>query len=265
MQAEIFNIADHNRDKEAREIGMLYQKGRKSRIESVNYFIQCGQRLRVKKKELQEQSPQWISWLEDNSDVLGFHKRTAQKLMALAKKAPPAALFSEAEALALSRSLWDFDTSTKAKSAEKPVPIQNPKIAEALEAGRTQLLKELNVDPETLSMSAQSKLEVAKRAIERQVNTEHASRMRNLDEEVRQRVLSETKDYLAMLKGREEEATKTIETYREFTNNHQVLFTLDQFKTILMCLHPDGQRTPEKLAEAFRLFNAKKFQLTGER
>ncbi|MGY8679771.1 helix-turn-helix domain-containing protein [Bradyrhizobium sp. UFLA05-153] len=89
--------------------------------------------------------------------------------------------------------------------------------------------------------------------------------LRNLDEEVRQRVLAETKDYLAMLKAREEEADKTIATYKEFTNNHKPLFAVDQFKIILMCLHPDGQRSADKLAEAFRLFNGKKFQLTGVR
>jgi hypothetical protein len=260
---ETLDMAGHNADGEAREIGALYQKGHKSKVDHMLYYAECGQRLSAKKKELGKRG-QWISWLKDNACVLGFGIRTAQALMCIAAKTQSTAFISETDALAVSRSAWG---NTKPKSTEnKDVkPTQNTKTAEAFEAGRAGLLKELNIDPETLSMSAQAKLEVAKRAIERQVNTEHASRIRDLDEEVRQRVLSETKDYLAMLKGREEEATKTIETYREFTNNHQVLFTLDQFKTILMCLHPDGQRTPEKLAEAFRLFNAKKFQLTGER
>jgi hypothetical protein len=42
------------------------------------------------------------------------------------------------------------------------------------------------------------------------------------------------------------------------------VFTVDQFKLILMCLHPDGDRSPEKRAEGFRLLNAKRFALTGE-
>jgi hypothetical protein len=48
-------------------------------------------------------------------------------------------------------------------------------------------------------------------------------------------------------------------------NDHKPVFTKDQFKIILMCLHPDGERTAIKLAEAFRLFNNKKTQLTGEK
>jgi hypothetical protein len=39
---------------------------------------------------------------------------------------------------------------------------------------------------------------------------------------------------------------------------------IDQFKLILVCLHPDGDRSPEKRADAFQLFNAKRFALTGE-
>jgi hypothetical protein len=68
-----------------------------------------------------------------------------------------------------------------------------------------------------------------------------------------------------MLKEREEKADKTIALYQELINNRKPLFTTEQFRTVLMCLHPDGQRTAAKLAEAFRLFNARKLQLTGER
>jgi DNA-binding CsgD family transcriptional regulator len=140
--------------------------------------------------------------------------------------------------------------------------VEHVRIAREAEAN---IVDRLSIDPTTLAPSAKAKLEIAKRMMERELNTQHVARMRELDEEVRQRVLNETKEYLAMLKAREEEADKTIATYREFTNNHEAVFTSDEFRTVLMCLHPDGQRTSEKLSNAFRLFNNKKFQLTGQK
>jgi hypothetical protein len=89
--------------------------------------------------------------------------------------------------------------------------------------------------------------------------------MRNLDEEVRQRVLKESAEYLAMLNEERAKAHESEKWYRELIDNHKPQFTIDEFKAVLMCLHPDGERTPEKLNEAFRLFNSRKFQLTGER
>jgi hypothetical protein len=90
-----------------------------------------------------------------------------------------------------------------------------------------------------------------------------ATRIHDTDEHVRLRVVAEGKEYLAMVKEREVKVQKDEKWWEELTNNHKPLFTADQFKAILMCLHPDGQRTTDKLAEAFRLFNSKRLQLTG--
>jgi hypothetical protein len=137
--------------------------------------------------------------------------------------------------------------------------------AVAVERGRLELLQELDVDPATLSMTARARLEVATRLMERRLQAEHAARMRAVDEEVRRRVVEEGREYLAMMQAREAEAQQQIDLSREYMNNRRPLFTNDEYRTILMCLHPDGQRTADKLAEAFRLFNAKKLQLTGAR
>lgn len=89
--------------------------------------------------------------------------------------------------------------------------------------------------------------------------------MRAIDEQVRVRVIEENKEYLAMLDKLEDKASRAEKHWRTVIDNHRPVFTVDQFKLILMCLHPDGQRTPEKLSEAFRSFNDRKTQLTNKR
>ena len=121
----------------------------------------------------------------------------------------------------------------------------------------------IEIDPATLPMSAQKKLEAALRQRQRKLDAEHATRMRGVDEEVRLRVVAENKEYVVMIGEMEAKVRSDEKLWREIINNHKPLFTVDQFKTILMCLHPDGHRTADKLAEAFRLFNGKKVQLTG--
>jgi hypothetical protein len=145
--------------------------------------------------------------------------------------------------------------------------VQPVKMAEAYEQGRVELLEELGVDPETLSLTAQAKLRVAKERLERQLRAEHAARLRGVDEEVRLRVVAEGKDYLARIKEREAEANKTKKLYREWFNQGKKVLTIDEFNLVRSCLHPDTRKslTPEKLESAFVVFNAKKFLLTGER
>jgi hypothetical protein len=61
-------------DKDATEIGQLYRKAHGSLIDSVNYAMQCGQRLAAKKKEVGHGN--WLSWLAANADALGFHSQS---------------------------------------------------------------------------------------------------------------------------------------------------------------------------------------------
>lgn len=130
---------------------------------------------------------------------------------------------------------------------------------------RFEVLDELGVDPNTLVPSAQAKLEIAKRMLERKLNAEYTTRMRGLDEEVRQRVLKEGVEYVERMKALEAEAWNNEKHWRDMVQNHKPPFTLDQFKAILMCLHPDGERTEDRLSNAFQLFNDKKLQLTGKK
>lgn len=127
-----------------------------------------------------------------------------------------------------------------------------------------ELLRQTGIDPETLAASAKAKLEAAKRMLEKEMRAELARRQCGMEEEVRRRVVEANKKYLAMLKEREDELEADKRYYRQMINNHKPPLTADQFRTILMCLHPDGERTTEKLTEAFRLFNDRKIVLTGK-
>ena len=116
-----------------------------------------------------------------------------------------------------------------------------------------------------LPKTAQDKLDAAMRQYQRKLDAEHAERMRGVDEEVRKRVVAEGKEYVASMKELEAKAWDDQKHWREMVNNHKPPLTADEFKLILMCLHPDGERTAEKLSSAFRLFNSKKKQLSGEK
>ena len=116
-----------------------------------------------------------------------------------------------------------------------------------------------------LPKSAQEKLDAAMRQYQRKLDAEHAERMRGADEEVRKRVIAEGKTYVASMKELEAKAWADQKHWREMTELLKHPLTIEEFKLILMCLHPDGERTEEKLASAFRLFNSKRKVLLGER
>ena len=79
----------HPVDHDAAEIGDLYRKSR-SRVKSVRFAIECGERLKAKKDSLRY--GEWLSWLSANAAVLGFESRfTAAKLLGLARDVPSTA------------------------------------------------------------------------------------------------------------------------------------------------------------------------------
>src|SRR4029077_18924369 len=87
---------------DAIEIGALYHKARESIVDSVKYLIECGKRLRDKRKSLQH--GEWLPWLAANAEVLGMNvTSTPQRLMKLATKFGVDAEFDETEAIEWSR------------------------------------------------------------------------------------------------------------------------------------------------------------------
>ncbi len=281
-------------DRDAVAIGKLCAKAKGSMVDSVKYLIEAGRKLKEKKDSLAH--GEWLPWLKENEDALEFKgERMAQRLMAVANKYDAGVVFEEAKALQISKSVWGHVPKAATKpgnSKERKPPKRHdrtdevialtdaggsrPEVAETtglsertvrriVEAETLRREAETEVDPATLSMSAQKKLEVALRQHRQKLEAEYAARQRDLNEEVRLRVIAENKDYLAMVQEKEAKARADETLWREMMNKHKPLFTADEFRTILMCLHPDGQRTADKLAEAFRLFNAKKVPLTGAR
>lgn len=151
------------------------------------------------------------------------------------------------------------------EALDSGVSSSTVRIARERELGRKEILDELRIDPGDLSPTAQQKLEIAKRQAEQEVKITLANRMREIDEEVRQRVLKEGKEYLDRLNAWEAKAYQTEKLYRELTNNNHAIFSSEEFKIILMALHPDNSASSETRAHAFRLVNAKKLQLTKAR
>jgi hypothetical protein len=93
-------------DTDAREIGDLYRRAKRSVVDSVRYSLQAGDRLNKKKEKLGH--GKWLPWLEANADALGFaNPGTAQRLMQVASKYRVDAVFEdEAEAAAICREMW---------------------------------------------------------------------------------------------------------------------------------------------------------------
>jgi hypothetical protein len=181
-----------------------------------------------------------------------------------ARRLPPAD--QETKAREFVRPLVRADLPVDYNKVGKQLGLSHVTVEKATRIERVLLHEpQVTVDIDTMSPSAKQKLDAAVRQEKRKLDAEHATRMHGVNEEVRLRVLAEGKEYLAMVKEREAKVQQNEQWWQEVTNSHKPLFTADQFKTILMCLHPDGHRTADKLAEAFRLFNGKKVQLTGAR
>lgn len=136
----------------------------------------------------------------------------------------------------------------------------------AAEAARLAALEEAKlapVDPATLPRTAKAKVEAAIRQIRKQMAAEVAQRLHAIDETVRQRVLKENAEYLAMLNEKQEALRKDEEWLRFVVNNHKPALTTDEFMLLHLCVR--GDASPEKRHLAGVLLNAKRAVLTGKK
>jgi phage N-6-adenine-methyltransferase len=106
---ELVAFVQDNRDRDARAIGDLYRRARASIVDSTQYLMEAGQRLTEKKASLER--GEWLPWLADNADVLGFKtRRTAALLMQAAVKWGASFPLDEAEAVQINRQIWGHTT-----------------------------------------------------------------------------------------------------------------------------------------------------------
>ena len=88
----------------AEGIGVLYKRARSSHVDSVKHLLACGNALIEVKKTLDHGT--WMIWLSEHKEELGFHDRTARKLMLGASKWPSTANLDDDGAVKISRQVW---------------------------------------------------------------------------------------------------------------------------------------------------------------
>jgi hypothetical protein len=102
----------------------------------------------------------------------------------------------------------------------------------------------------TLSMSAQQKVDAAIRQRDR-------AREATFEQRIRERVLKDTAERLAWM-------DENVARAEMIESLHDGVFTADEYRAIIRCLHPDSRPSAEQKAEAFRLTTDKKAVLVSE-
>jgi hypothetical protein len=128
----------------------------------------------------------------------------------------------------------------------------------SLYAIRSDRKKKKSTDPIQYSKAQKGHIEAAIRIYERESQV-------NMEAMLRDRVKVYLDTHMPDLKARREELARRIESYEKLTNKFKPIFTAEEFRAILMCLHPDGERSKEKLEEVFIMVKDKEAPLTGKK
>jgi hypothetical protein len=117
------------------------------------------------------------------------------------------------------------------------------KVAEqAAEIERLRLKAGPEIDPQTLSMTAQQKLDVAIRQEKRRLAAQY-------DHDV-QKGIRETVEATVMPRHLEQ-----MDNARQVIESRKGIMKRETYRLILACLHPDQSASKERLSKAFRVFS----------
>jgi hypothetical protein len=97
--------------------------------------------------------------------------------------------------------------------------------------------------------------------VETAINVLRKALLKEFEMKVQYQVKLYIDKHMPDLTRQREELSRKIEMYDKMTNKHKPIFTTEEFRSILMCLHPDGERSKEKLEEVFILFKNKEDRL----
>lgn len=171
------------------------------------------------------------------------------------KGTPKPSKFAEARKIIRSRVEADQPLKTRELEKEHGISVDSFERAAAAERARKEALDELHVDPETLAMSAQQRLDAAVR-----------QHIQKLNVEFEQRVLAECRKRL-------EETilpsyNKSYAEYQDVVKARKGIMDRATYRTILSCLHPDRVADPglkKRFEDAFHLFTKMELVLLDEK
>jgi hypothetical protein len=123
------------------------------------------------------------------------------------------------------------------------VPLRN---------AREKFKKELN--PIQFSKAQKSHVETA-------INVQRKELLREFEGKVQYQAKLYIEKHMPGLSRQREELARKMDMYDKLTSKAKPVFTAEEFKSVLMCLHPDGERSKEKLEEVFILFKSKEDRL----
>lgn len=148
-----------------------------------------------------------------------------------------------------------LDTNKTYKEVELETGVSNAVIRSAVarEEGRREKIIESSIDPATLPLSSQQKLESAIRSYKRKLDLEFEDR-------VREEFMSRIQHWL-------DNFNKEQDMYREVIRGRKGFMTAETFTTVLRCLHPDSRHSvsDDVLNKAFYTWNRLKLVLVAEK
>lgn len=92
----------------AEQIGKLYSEARTSHLLSVTLLLNVGSHLTAIKRDIPHGD--WLLWLKDHKDILGFGDRTARRLIEAARKWTSTSNLTDEGAAEVSRLIWGNET-----------------------------------------------------------------------------------------------------------------------------------------------------------